>query len=353
MHMRRGALSISLIVPNRDGEATIGHCLTAAVPALRAGDEIIVVDDGSTDGSAELISRHRCRLIRLDRRCGASAARNIGALASNGDIVLFIDADCIVQPDTLALVEQALAGHESSIVVGGTYTPEPADSDFFSRFQSIFIHHAETRRPHAPDYIAGHAMAMRRSTFLRSGGFPERFLPIIEDVEFSHRLRRQGCALVMHPEIQVRHIFNFSLKRSFRNAFRKTRYWIRYSLMHQDLLEDSGTASRGLKLNVAAWAASLAAAWLAAITGHPLLLGVIPFLSAASGIANRGLIRAWWRTGGPGFGSSALAYYLLVYPGAVALGAAAGLAEHIAGRDRPFLGQRKAQKCEERAYPTA
>jgi len=351
---RERTMAVSLIIPNRNGSATIGLCLAAAVRSVTDRDEIIVVDDCSTDGSIEIIRKYPCRLIQLDRHSGAARARNVGAHHSRGDILLFTDADCLVQEDSLSLARTALVASGPNVMVGGTYTAEPQDTDFYGRFQSVFINHAETRRPHDPDYIASHAMALWRSTFLQSGGFPEGFLPIIEDVEFSHRLRRGGAHLIMDPAIQVRHIFAFSLSRSLRNAVRKTRYWTRYSLGNRDLLADSGTASLGLKTNVAAWVTSLAAACGAAAFS-PLLLALVPIVICASMFANASLLRAWRRTGGPGFGVRAAAYYALVYPAAVAAGAAWGLAEHLAdgGRRRPVAGDAQTTEQRQGACPAS
>jgi GT2 family glycosyltransferase len=351
---RERFLTVSLVIPNRNGSATIGLCLAAAVRSLTDRDEIIVVDDCSTDGSIEIIEKYPCRLVRLDRHSSAARARNLGAQHSRGDILFFTDADCLVREDALSRARTALAGSGPGMIIGGTYTAEPQDADFYSRFQSVFINHAETRRPHDPDYIASHAMALWRSTFLESNGFPEAFLPIIEDVEFSHRLRREGVRLIMDPAIQVRHIFGFSLNRSLRNAGRKTRYWTRYSLKNQDLLADSGTASRGLKTNVAAWLASLAAA-CGATAFSPLLLALVPLIMGVNGIANASLLRAWWKTGRPGFGVRAAAYYTLVYPAAVAAGAARGLADHLAdgSRRRPVAGDARTTEQRQGVCPAS
>ncbi len=326
--------SVSVIIPNRNGSATIGKCLKALYSSPVEGLEVIVVDDCSDDDSLSKIEGFPCRVIRLERHAGASAARNRGATESRGDVLFFTDADCIVRPGAIARAAAALAGKGPCAVVGGTYTPEPYDAGFFSRFQSVFINHAETRRPEAPDYVASHALAVDAGTFRASGGFREDFLPIIEDVEFSHRMRRAGCRLAMDPEIRVSHIFNFSLGRSLRNALRKTRYWVRYSLGNGDLLADSGTASQGLKMNTAAWLASCFVACTAAVFGLPWLFAVVPAILGASAAANGPLLRAWWRTGGPVFGVCATAYYLLVYPAAVAAGAALGVVEHLTNRDR-------------------
>jgi len=90
-------------------------------------------------------------------------------------------------------------------------------------------------------------MAIHTAEFLASGGFDEQFLPILEDVEFCHRLRRAGYRLLMDPRVLVRHSFGFGFLGSLRNAARKVRFWARYSLGNRDLFADSGTASRGLK----------------------------------------------------------------------------------------------------------
>jgi hypothetical protein len=209
-------------------------------------------------------------------------------------------------------------------VLGGTYTPLPADPDFFSTFQSVFIHHSESRL-REPDYIAGHAMVIRASTFHASGGFPEQFLPIIEDVDLSHRLRRSGHRLLTAPDILVRHIFNFTFTRSLRNAFRKSRYWTVYSLHNRDVLADSGTASLGMKINVLMFLVSAAIALHGLLAGAGPALGALPLALGVTFLANRGLARAFLEAKGLPFAIRAMLYYLFIYPLAVGAGAAAGI----------------------------
>ena len=320
---------ISVIIPNYNGEGTIGKCLEAVFASACGSFEVVVVDDCSSDRSVDIIRRFPCRLIRMPHQGGASLARNTGARQSRGDILFFIDADCLVRPDTVQRADAAIAAvaaRGAREIVGGTYTLKPADDGFFSFFQSVFIHYHETRDCRHPDYIASHAMAMMRSTFLESGGFKEDFLPIIEDVEFSHRLRNAGCTLTMEPTIQVAHIFNFNFPRSMENAYHKARWWTVYSLGMGDLLAESGTASRGLKVNVLLQSlslAALAAAWLSGSLW--LLMAIIP-AAAINASMNRGLFRAFFTAGGKIFGAKALMYYLTFYPLAVAAGAMSGIA---------------------------
>jgi glycosyltransferase involved in cell wall biosynthesis len=234
---------ISVIIPNHNGEKTIGLCLKAAYNSDFDNFEIVVVDDCSADGSIAIIAQYPCRLIRLSEHGGASKARNTGAQNSRGDILFFIDADCLLQPDTLAKAASASMKSGPEVVIGGTYTWMPYDQNFFSIFQSIYIHYSETKNVQDPDYIATHAMLIRADIFKRSDGFNEEFMPILEDVEYSHRLKKMGYRMCMDPAIQVQHIFNFTLKKSFRNGIRKTKYWSIYSIKNKDLLSDSGKIS--------------------------------------------------------------------------------------------------------------
>jgi GT2 family glycosyltransferase len=317
---------ISVIIPNYNGEKTLEQCLTAATSIKHEAVEIIVVDDYSEDRSREIIRRFPCTLIESSSHGGASRARNIGAKQASGDILFFTDADCLLQRDTLSQLRNMLSAADSNTVIGGTYTPQPHDLNFFSRFQSVFINYCETRNSTQPDYIATHAMAINTDLFHRSGGFAEDLWPILEDVEFSHRLRRSGVTLVMQPTIQVQHIFNFSLLKSCRNAARKTRYWIQYSLKNHDLFADSGTASIELKLNVSVFFICLLLLFGLA-PGNTSALAVITFLCFTNLYINRRLFKAFYDANGPKFGLGATLYYLLVYPFPVAVGSIAALSD--------------------------
>ena len=324
---------ISVIIPNYNGEKTLDLCLAAATSINDEAVEIIVVDDCSDDRSRDIIRRFPCTLIEASPRAGASRARNLGAQQANGEILFFTDADCLLQENTLSQLRIMLSSADSNTVIGGTYTPQPYDPIFFSRFQSVFINYNETRNPPRPDYIATHAMAINTDLFHRSGGFAENLWPILEDVEYSHRLRRSGVTLVMQPTIQVQHIFNFSLFDSCRNAARKTRYWIQYSLKTDDLFADSGTASIELKLNVSVFFICLLLLFGLA-PGSTVALAVITLLCFTNLYINRLLFKAFYDANGPIFGLEAGLYYLLVYPIPVAVGSIAGLSDLLRNSPR-------------------
>lgn len=323
---------ISLIIPVRNAEATIEKCLAAACTLDDARYEIIVVDDASEDASAALIGKYPCTLIRLDTHSGAARARNIGARHSAGDLLFFTDADCLVANDVLSRVRAALSGRDAEVVLGGTYTPLPYDRDFFSTFQSLFIHYSETKNLENPDYLATHAMAISAGAFRRIGGFSEDLLPILEDVEISHRLRRAGYRLRMDPGLQVQHIFRHSLARSLGNAIRKATYWTRYSLRNRDLLADSGAASAELKVNGLSWLVTVIVTASVLASGQARFLVILPLIWIPSVCMNRRLFRSFFEAKGMFFSAAAALYYMFLYPAAVWIGVLAGLARHLASR---------------------
>jgi len=320
--------SLSIIIPNYNGIRTIGLCLEALSAFRDEACEIVVVDDCSRDGSVEVIEKYPCKLIRLRAHAGASGARNAGASASRGEHLFFIDNDCIVTDGTVPRVRKNISEQPPDVVVGGTYTAVPYDAGFFSSFQSAFINYFETKNINAPDYIATHALLIRAASFKEMGGFKEDFLPILEDVEFCHRLRRNGFRLIMDPDLQVRHIFHHSLMRSLRNAINKTRYWTEYSLANSDLFADSGTASREIKFNGAAWLVTFVLVFFYPIFRQRSLLVPLPFLWAVNLFVNRGLYRAFLKAQGAWFAVMAGSYYFFIYPAAVWTGFLRGMFQY-------------------------
>jgi glycosyltransferase involved in cell wall biosynthesis len=320
---------ISIVIPNYNKASAVGKSLQAAFASNYRNFEVVVVDDCSEDNSVEIIKKFPCKLICLKERSGTSHARNTGARNCSGDIVFFTDADCLLCEDALSRVNDIFSSVSYDVIVGGTYTELPYDKQFFSVFQSVFINYSETKRGRTPDYIAAHAMIMYTRTFMESGGFPENFMPILEDVEFSHRMRRQGYRLVMAPDIQVQHIFAFSLLKSLHNAFRKSKYWVTYSHGNRDLLSDSGTASTELKINVVSYFCSflLLVLWII-LNKNGLLVPIIPLLFC-NALVSRNLLKSFYRARGGVFAGLAFLYYAMLYPVPVGLGTTSGTLSHF------------------------
>ena len=171
--MRRMAPRISVIVPTWN-EAKYLPALLASLQAQTAPPlEVIVADSGSTDGTPDL-ARAAGALVLDGGRKGPGEGRNRGARAARGDVLLFVDADCIVPPDLLSAVEAALARPE---VVGGTTAFMPADGRPIEHALFALANgYQKAMTLWGLPHNAGYCFFFRRDPFERLGGLREDIL---------------------------------------------------------------------------------------------------------------------------------------------------------------------------------
>src|SRR5438093_505519 len=196
--------SISVIVCTHNGGTTLGECLGGLDQVDYPDIEVIVVDDGSSDDSAEIASRHDVNLIRTERR-GLSCARNAGLAAARGDIVAYIDDDAWPDRDWLSYL--ALSFMSSSHAgIGGPNIPPPDER---------VIPESIARAPGGPihvmlsdleaEHIPGCNMAFRRTALEAVGGFDSQFAVAGDDVDMCWRLQAMGWTLGFSPAAMVWH----------------------------------------------------------------------------------------------------------------------------------------------------
>lgn len=185
---------ISIVIPARDAAATIGSQLgaLAAQPGVDAC-EVIVADNGSVDDTAAVVQewadRLPVRVVDASSRGGAAAARNLGAAAAVGDLLLFVDADDVVLPGWLAAWQRLDPGVEFATGPVSSFRAGEAPQ----AIAADVVRAAPVLMAFLP-YAYGGNLAIQRPTWLASGGFPEDW-PVAEDVVLSWRLQLRGAAL--------------------------------------------------------------------------------------------------------------------------------------------------------------
>ena len=198
--------SISIVIPAYNGGRNLDLCLDAIGRSITPPDEVIVVDDGSTDGSIERAAAREIRIQRTRGREGPAAARNIGAGVAAGDIVLFLDSDVCVHADGIDRVMAALADPTVDAVIG-SYDDDPSSPDFLSQYKNLmhcFTH--QTASSEASTFWSG-CGAIRRRAFLEMSGFDDSYKrPAIEDIELGYRMRRRGRRIALDRGLRVRHL---------------------------------------------------------------------------------------------------------------------------------------------------
>jgi glycosyltransferase involved in cell wall biosynthesis len=203
---------LSVIIPVRNSPDDLRVCLDSLQASSYKDYEVIVVDDASTDGTPDVAAKRGAQIVRLQRQSGPAAARNRGAEVARGDILLFLDADVCVHPDTL---HQVIATFEQNPAVDatfGSYDTQPYARNFLSQYKNLFHHFVHQQgREEASTFWSG-CGAIKRSVFLEMGGFDTRYgRPCIEDIELGVRLRRAGRIIRLNKRIQVTHLKRWTL----------------------------------------------------------------------------------------------------------------------------------------------
>lgn len=201
-----------MIVPAFDGAGHLRACLEALQASTFAGHEVIVVDDASTDDTAEVARAMGARVVRQEERGGPAQARNAGAAVARGDYLLFLDADVCVRPDTLAIAMERCAQDGSIDALFGSYDPAPSAPNFLSQWRNLLHHHVHQEgREEASTFWTG-CGAIKRSVFHEVRGFDPRYRrPSVEDIELGARLRRAGRRVVLDKRLQVTHLKRWTL----------------------------------------------------------------------------------------------------------------------------------------------
>lgn len=262
--------SVSVIIPGHN----CSHTLEACLDALRQQDypseklELIYVDDASSDDSFQKADGQVDLALRLVQGpCGPALARNRGAAAARGQILLFVDSDVVVRPNTVRSVVEALSQEPDVAAIFGSYDPSPPGFSLISDYRNLLHHYFhQVSSPEAKTFWAG-CGAVYREVFEKVGGFRPRFP--VEDIELGYRLRRHGYRIRLHRHIQVTHLKRWTFGTMIRtDLLTRGIPWVRLILQYQQL----GSCVGNLNLT------------LAAITSVPLVwLGLLAFLGS------------WWR----------------------------------------------------------
>ncbi len=200
--------TVSVIVPAFNAAGTLGECLAALLKqsVARSSYEVIVVDDGSLDATADVAARYcgeGVQLVRQDNQ-GAAGARNTGVAHAAGDLLLFTDSDCVPQPDWIERMVAAFADPET---VGAKGTYLTCQRRLVARFVQIEYEdrYDRMRDQERIDFVDTYSAGYRRDIFQQNGGF-DVSVRFVEDQEFSFRLAEKGYKLVFVPEARVSHL---------------------------------------------------------------------------------------------------------------------------------------------------
>jgi GT2 family glycosyltransferase len=234
--------SLSVVICAYDAEATLDECLTHTCALDYPGLEVLVVDDGSTDGTAAIARRHpRARLLSIEH-AGLSVARNAGLEASSGEVVAYLDSDAFPTPEwpyylVLAFDSRTVGG------VGGPNIPPPADGSGAERVARspggpVHVLVADDRAEHVP----GCNMAFWRDVIVEVGGFDPIFRAAGDDVDMCWKVLDRGWEIGFHPAAMVFHHRRAGLRAYLRQQRGYGRSEALVEARHPDRFTPAGSA---------------------------------------------------------------------------------------------------------------
>jgi GT2 family glycosyltransferase len=310
--------SLSVVVPVRNGGSDFERCLQRLRDSLLNDFELIVVVDGSTDGSAEIAQASGAIVIQNATPLGPAAARNQGAQAASAALIFFLDADVAVHRMTLARAHARFTNDPTLAALFGSYDDQPAAPGVVSQYRNLLHHFVHQTGSFVEDVRPAHTFwtgcgAIRRDVFLEFGGFDPRLYPrpAIEDIELGYRLTRAGRRIVLARDVLATHLKHWTLAEMIRtDIFRRGVPWML-------LIKRTGTAETDLNVTVAQKAC-------VALTGLTLLAlfasAAAPYLAfgALAGAAtivalNRRFFGFLASRRGPIFAVAALPLHLVYY----------------------------------------
>ncbi len=279
----RDSKKISIIIPCFNAGTYIHKCLKSLNTQSIDRDryEVIVVDDGSDDNTADAAAGHCDQIIRTPNK-GPASARNTGVRHASGSIVLFTDADCVPFYDW---IEQMVAPFSDSGIAGvkGAYRSEQREwVAVFVQTEYEFKYKRLLNEKYI-DFIDTYSAGFRRTVFDSVGGFNESYPGAsVEDQEFSFRVARAGFKMVFVPDALVMHMHADSLWWYFRKKM-NIGYWKVMVLQEHPskMVKDSHTPQT-LKLQLPGAFLTIVSLMILPISGfYPLFFSILLFLVPA------------------------------------------------------------------------
>ncbi len=218
-------MSVSIIIPTFNGASRIGGCLRALLNQTEKQDaEILVVNDGSTDSTADVVSHYSGVRVITQSNAGPAAARNRGALEARGTIILFTDDDCVPMPEWVAAMIEPF---EVPDVVGVKGVYRTRQRRLAARFVQIEYEDKYRLMADLPriDFIDTYSAGFRRDRFLEINGYDTSFpVACAEDVELSYRMSARGWTMKFVPMAIVYHTHPDTLWRYLNKKY-KFAFW--------------------------------------------------------------------------------------------------------------------------------
>lgn len=249
---REKEVEVTLYIPCYNAENHIKFCLEAVLKQTYPIGEILVIDDGSTDRTVDILTRFPIKIIKCVENKGLAAVRNIAIKNAKGKFLASLDADCIPKTNWL---EELMKNFSSGVAGVGGRLLEPYISSTMDLWRSSHMKQDwGNNKSQSVSFLFGSNNVFRKKILREVGCYNERYRNNYEDVDISRRIIKKGYSLVYEPEAITNHIKKDDLSSvldTFWNwnfAYHLEKgYYKNYRSMQKKIKENIGTANRLLR----------------------------------------------------------------------------------------------------------
>ena len=309
--------TVSIVIPVRDGGPGFRQCLASLKAVSPSPEEVIVVEDGESDGSGRVAETFGAQVLRISSAGGPARARNLGARSARADILFFVDADVTLPPEAVGRVAEAFADDPDLTALFGAYDDAPFESNFLSQYKNLLHHYVHSISNEDATTFWGACGAIRRDVFLDMNGFDERYRrPSIEDIELGYRLKRAGHKIRLLKDLNVKHLKRWGVRSLLRaDIFYRALPWTRLILKEGRMVDDLNLkmSSRLSVLCTFLLVAALPAAFFVPLSILPWHLAFIGLLAGALLLLNRDVYGFFTHKRGFGFALMTIPWHWFYY----------------------------------------
>jgi N-acetylglucosaminyl-diphospho-decaprenol L-rhamnosyltransferase len=235
---RVGPLQVAVVIVTHQSAAHVGETLTALAAQLDGGDELVIVDNGSLDGTTDVVRTvaPQARILEQGHNLGFAGGGNAGAGASAAPLLLFLNPDAVPAPGCIEHLRNMAAerpdwGAWQALVTmegGRSINTSGGITHFLGMGWAGQCGEPVAAAPPAPvevSFVSGAALMVRRDAWERTGGFDARYFMYGEDVDISLRLRLAGYGVGIVPAARVEHDYEFAKGESKWFRLERNRWW--------------------------------------------------------------------------------------------------------------------------------